>query len=178
MTRLAWDQVRAVLLADGWHAVQRDTFRVGPVHLARPDGEGEPVTWPDAFTFDGTDGEKYAGPLASVLAVEYASTVPSRSWHDELAQRLHGEVLTVEDTATVRFTHADRDFDVWLDPAGTWCFVQSDLRETMKPVKTSLPEADVDGLMSLMMGELKATWGRGRPPGPRDDRDHDASPTS
>ncbi|MEY9877942.1 hypothetical protein ABH931_007466 [Streptacidiphilus sp. MAP12-33] len=178
MTRVGWEQVRAVLLADGWHAAQRDTFRVGPIHLTPPEGKGEPVAWPDAFAFDGTDGEKYAGPLTSVLAIDYATVEPTCCAHDELAQRLHGELVTVEDCVTVRFSHADRDFDVWLDATGHWCFVESGQRETAKSVMTSLPEADVDGLMSLMMGELKAVWGRGRPPDPRDGRDHDASPLS
>ncbi|MEY9844097.1 hypothetical protein [Streptacidiphilus sp. MAP5-3] len=181
MMRVQCDQVRAVQLADGWHAVERGTFRFDSVQFASDapaEKDDAVVEWPAAFVFGTPDGEAFAGPLSSLLAVSYqVPDKPRPPAHEDLARRLNGQVLTVAGTSTVRFTHADHEFDVWLD-AGTWRYVESAQRTTTTAVDTYLPEPDVPALVSQMMADLKSTWGLGRPPGSRDGRDHDTSPTT
>lgn len=75
-------QVRSVLLVDGWHAVADGSFTVdayefvawdtpgldNPVSPAAGDGTGVGAA---GFAFVSTDGERIAGPLTSVLAVDH-----------------------------------------------------------------------------------------------------------
>lgn len=74
-------QVRSVLLVDGWHAVADGSFAVdayeyvawdtpgveNPVSLAAGADAGVSAA---GFAFVSTDGERIAGPLTSVLAVD------------------------------------------------------------------------------------------------------------
>ncbi|WP_042390273.1 hypothetical protein [Streptacidiphilus melanogenes] len=180
--RIHVDEVRQVQLADGWHTVEHGTFRLRHVQLTagvEPQDRNAVADWLEAFTFETPDGEALAGPLSSLLAVGYR--VPEKAQlpaHEELARRLQGRVVTVDGSTTVRFTHADHEFDLWLGDSGTWRYVESPKRPDAAPVDTYLPEPDVRALMTQMMGDLKSTWGLGRPPAPHDGRDHDAAPTA
>lgn len=175
--RVRCDQVRAVQLADGWHTVEHGTFRLDAVQFDMADGDG-PTQWPEAFAFETPDGDSFAGPLSSLLAVNYqVPDKPQPPAYEELARRLRGQVLTVDGTSTVRFTHADHEFDLWLGDSGTWRFVESAKRTTTTAVDTYLTESEVPALMRQMMADLKSTWGLGRPPAAQDGRDHDAAPT-
>lgn len=74
-------RVRSVLLADGWHAVSDGSFTVdayefvtwdvdgieNPVSLAAGDDDAVSAA---GFAFRTTDGDRVAGPLTSVLAVD------------------------------------------------------------------------------------------------------------
>ncbi|RAG85907.1 hypothetical protein DN069_09015 [Streptacidiphilus pinicola] len=184
--RIHVDEVREVQLSDGWHEVVNGTFRLGPVQLTTGDDPQErtaAVEWPVAFSFETPDGEAFAGPLSSLLAVSHLlPEKPEPPAHEELARRLQGELVTVDGVSTVRFTHADHEFDVWLGDSGTWRYVESSQRTTADAVNTYLPESDVHALVSQMMADLKSTWGLGRPPGVpgppglREGRDPDAGP--
>lgn len=76
-------QVRSVLLVDGWHAVADGSFTIDAYEYVAWDAPGieNPVSLAagdsglcDAgFAFDTDDGERIAGPLTSVLAVDRAS---------------------------------------------------------------------------------------------------------
>jgi hypothetical protein len=180
--RIHVDEVREVQLADGWHTVEHGTLRIGPIQLTtseEPQDYGVAAEWPAAFSFETPDGEAFAGPLSSMLAVSYLlPEKPLPPVHEELARRLQGQVVTVHGTATVRFSHADHEFDLWLGDTGTWQYVESSKRENSTPVNTYLPETDVRPLMSHMMADLKSTWGLGRPPSPHDGRDYDAASTT
>ena len=63
-------KVVAVLLADGWHRIVPDSFRVGPLSFGAEAGPGTP-----GFRFEEADaGRPYqptvlAGPLESIIAV-------------------------------------------------------------------------------------------------------------
>jgi hypothetical protein len=92
------DHVSAVLLADGWHEVTRNSFTVGPFEFfdgyreqRRLDG---PETAPVGFAFDTANGDRFAGPLTSILAVRHREWLepidPTPSIPDELAASTSG----------------------------------------------------------------------------------------
>ena len=178
--RIQFDQVREVQLVDGWHDVEPGTFRLtriefGPEAELEGDVAGE---WAEAFAFEAPDGEAFAGPLSSLLAVTYqVPDKPQPTAHEDLTRRLNGQLVTVDGIATVRFTHADHEFDVWLGSSGTWRYIESTQRDHSDPVDTYLPEPDVHALVSQMMADLKGAWGLGRPPARPHGRDQDTAPT-
>lgn len=64
--RIDVDVVTAVLLADGWHEVDNESFTTTP---ARFDSDEDSPSWPEAFSFRDTDGRQLYGPLSSIIAV-------------------------------------------------------------------------------------------------------------
>ncbi|MFF0409117.1 hypothetical protein ACFYUY_01610 [Kitasatospora sp. NPDC004745] len=72
--RVVAPEVTGVLLADGWHQVDRGSFRLGPYALVSSasdwydqflDGLGESE---QGFAFTDEQGRTFAGPIASILA--------------------------------------------------------------------------------------------------------------
>ena len=76
---VAGDRVVAVLLADGWHRIVPDSFRVGPLSFEAEAGPGAP-----GFRFEEADaGRPYqptvlAGPLDSIIAVRQVTPARRR----------------------------------------------------------------------------------------------------
>jgi hypothetical protein len=171
-------EVRSVLLADGWHTVTRGSFRVdsyefstvGAAEFAQA-RERAPV-WSgggSGFEFEDKDGDLVAGPLSSVLAVSYTAPEKPKAWSfEQLAEKLSGEVVLLDGVETVRFSHADQDFEVWLDEAKQWTFALCGDREQVWQTGLREPETPVYQLLSQMMSEIKGVWGFGRPSGVRD----------
>jgi hypothetical protein len=61
------DSVTAVLLADGWHAVNDDSF-IATDYEFEYNGRTLPG-WPEGFSFEDTDGRLLTGPLSAIVAV-------------------------------------------------------------------------------------------------------------
>ena len=76
---IAAGRVVAVLLADGWHRIIPDSFRVGPLSFEAEAGPGTP-----GFRFEEADaGRPYqptvlAGPLDSIIAVRQVTPAMRR----------------------------------------------------------------------------------------------------
>jgi hypothetical protein len=71
------DCVEAVLLADGWHQVFRQTFDLGVYEFVQATGSEVSVLYEGGtgFGFSEQDGNgdlrRFTGPVSSVLAVRY-----------------------------------------------------------------------------------------------------------
>jgi hypothetical protein len=71
------DRVHEVLLADGWHPITEGSFVVDHYEYLDPAGRsvwagaeaGGQVTGGEGFQFAESDGQMFAGPLTSLLAV-------------------------------------------------------------------------------------------------------------
>lgn len=61
------DVVTAVLLADGWHQVDDESFITTSYGFEY--GEQALPGWPEGFSFEDADGRHLYGPLASIIAV-------------------------------------------------------------------------------------------------------------
>jgi hypothetical protein len=83
-------RVVAVLLADGWHRVVPDSFRVGPLSFGADAGPGT-----SGFCFEEADaGRPYqpavlAGPLDSIIAVRQVASAVRRISDLDRARAAH-----------------------------------------------------------------------------------------
>ena len=87
---IAGGRVVAVLLADGWHRIIPDSFRVGPLSFEAEAGPGTP-----GFRFEEADaGRPYpptvlAGPLDSIIAVRQVTPAMRRIGDPDRARAAH-----------------------------------------------------------------------------------------
>ena len=83
-------RVVAVLLADGWHRIVADSFRVGPLSFGAEAGPGTP-----GFRFEEADaGRPYqptvlTGPLDSIIAVRQVTPAVRRIGAPDPARAAH-----------------------------------------------------------------------------------------
>jgi hypothetical protein len=87
---IAVSRVVSVLLADGWHRIVPDSFRVGLLSFEAEAGPGTP-----GFRFEEADaGRPYqpavlAGPLDSIIAVRQAGPATRRTGDADRARTAH-----------------------------------------------------------------------------------------
>lgn len=75
--------VTRVLLADGWHDILYNSYEVGSFELADDDGILATQSRTPGFQFTDSDERFLAGPLSSVLAVEWGRSTDESGDEDE-----------------------------------------------------------------------------------------------